>query len=214
MLKALIEAGSSKPAPPQHTDERQFDEISREEYESWLTPETMLEAMPYGMLNKTQLGRELRAERYRSAADEVIWAHDGFTGRDRLAILPRWVWTIAMPDVASDFWRTGYLDAWVPVNRSAFDAGNWIRIYGVRFWAPGLQLPEPKVSADSVAKPNVAKADLARWHEIFVDVHPNAPEALALQSAAAMFPNNTVPRQWVRDLRGPQKRGKPPSRHN
>jgi hypothetical protein len=112
---------------------------------------------------------------------------------------------------ASDFWKTGD----VTLYRGGSLAGQF---HDVRFHPSGFvkAIPspgdQPAGEGSPSEKPIVARADLARWHQLFVQVYPNAAEALAQQSAAAMFPNHRVPRQYVRDLRGPQKRGKPPSR--
>lgn len=78
--------------------------------------------------------------------------------------------------------------------------------------APHPFAPDDK-DDDSAAerdRPTVDLAALRQWHELFVQLHPAAVEAFALKSAKAMFPDRHVPRQWVRDLRGAQKRGKPP----
>ena len=97
-----------------------------------------------------------------------------------------------------------------------------IQFFGIRFWPDGLpggadnpfpSMGKRETASDDNSKPTVSKTELARWHDIFTKIYPDAVEALALRSATAMFPDNQVPRQWVRDLRGPQKRGKPASRH-
>jgi hypothetical protein len=136
----------------QYSDHRQFNEITREEYDTFLTPREMLTRMPFGAANMTQIGRELRADRYRSAADEAQWAYGGFKGSDKLAVLPSWLWAIAMPPPESDFWHTGYLDAWIPdPEKGGYPVpgtGNWLRLYGVRFWAPFLD-EQPSASANA-----------------------------------------------------------------
>lgn len=178
-LNALLPSFSGKPDPPQHTDERQFPEISREEYARFLDPMAMLKEMPFGMANMLQLGRELRAERYGSAADEVHWAAGGFTGREKLSRLPKWLWAIAMPDVNSDFWQTGYLEAWIP-DKGGYPipgSGNWLRLYGVRFWAPFLErtvAAEPDVlTATAVPSAISSRAGRPRkefWEDLLVAI--------------------------------------------
>ena len=72
---------------------------------------------------------------------------------------------------------------------------------------------EPSPDADeteSSDKRPVDPASLKRWHELFSQLHPGAVEEQAIKSAKAQFPDHHVPRHWVRELRGPQKRGKPP----
>jgi hypothetical protein len=173
---ALVQAltRSQNPPPPVRTDERLFPEIASGEYASWLTPDALLSTMPYGLVNHAQLERELRADRYRSAADEVIWIHDGFTGRDRLAILPAWIWSLSFPELGSDFWRTGYLDAWVPkdpANPSAYQ-GNFWRIYGVRFWAPNQVRPkEPEPVAPEVfTAPKGGRPPKPWWDDLWAEI--------------------------------------------
>lgn len=96
------------------------------------------------------------------------------------------------------------------------------RFFDVRFdpktfsGKPPIAPPDAPDTKPEGAKdlPAVKRRDLDRWHEVFKATHPNAPEALAMRSAAAMFPDNRIPRQWVRELRGPQPIGKPKTRHD
>jgi hypothetical protein len=84
--------------------------------------------------------------------------------------------------------------------------------------APQFAQPHPHTaglpagkSEPAPEKRPVAKADLARWAEIFVKVHPDFGEPFALQSARAMFPDKSVGRDRMRDAItaaiGPRKRG-------
>jgi hypothetical protein len=218
-IHALILAGmTDRPAytPPVPTDRREFAQVAADEFASMLTPADTIASMPYGAANYEQLSRELRNGRYVAAAEEIIWTYNGETGRDSLAVIPDSIWSIFKPDASSDFWVTGYFDTSIPSATGAYTYafGQWMRAFNTRIWVRPSFVPAPTrgAEADDRARPNVAMGDLQRWHRIFAEVHPDAPEALALQSAAAMFPDNRVPRQWVRDLRGPQKRGKPTSR--
>jgi hypothetical protein len=215
-------ATRSPPPPPTPTTVREFAEISQAEYDSWLTPEAMLAAMPYGMLSATQLERELRAERYLSAADEVIWAFEGKTGRDRLARLPAWLWTIVMPAAAADFWHTGYLEAWIPEGGGyVISSGNWLHVYGVRFWYPGLQAPAgvtqgAKASSGSSADRigNLSTADAERFCRAIVAGWPDSTREFARAKALLFFPDKKVPRDWFfgvfRSIQGHRNPGKQP----
>lgn len=216
VVAALLARRTDRVEPPVPATSREFHWIAAEEYETYLNPEATLAAMPFGAANRAQLWRELRNGRYKAAADEVIWTHNGKTGRDRLAVLEHWVWTLFEPEIGSDFWTTGYFDTHIPSEdgRYHINSSGWIRVFGTRF-LPNAPLPPPPAVAAPEAraeKPTVAKSELVRWHDVFKQVHPDAPEALALRSASAMFPEHHVPRQYVRDLRGPQALGKPKAR--
>lgn len=167
----------------------------------------------------SQLIRELRHDRVQAVCHEAI--PFGEDGRERIhfAIVPTWVWWRAPPSEDADFWETGYLYTLIPANAGGTKIAGSVEFFGVRFWPDGLPggadsapSAESNEAQDKVTKASVSRADLARWHELFVQLYPDAPEALALRSAVAMFPDNHVPRQWVRELRGPQKRGKPANR--
>ncbi|MFS2108370.1 hypothetical protein ACCC88_01675 [Sphingomonas sp. Sphisp140] len=217
-IAALLVAGLATQTytPPVPTDERQFDGITPEDYHTYLEPSATLQAMPFGLANYEQLWRELRNDRYKAAADEVVWAYKGKTGRDRFAVLDHWIWTIFKPEIGSDFWQTGYFDTHIPVEGAySVSSSGWIRVFGTRFLIQGATAV-PKIAGPDAteSRPTVSRAELASWHEVFRQVHPDAPEALALRSATAMFPDKRVPREYVRELRGPQKRGRPATRHD
>jgi hypothetical protein len=117
-----------------------------------------------------------------------------------------------------DFWETGDI-TFYEFDVTGYGGRTVAHFHDVRFDPGGFHGINPPETgpvqspAQATEKPTVSKAELAKWHEVFKIVHPDAAEALALQSAVAMFPEKHVPRQYVRDLRGPQKRGKPSSRH-
>ena len=223
LVQAIMAGRSRKYEPPQPTTDRQFAEISQSDYDICLSPAKMLAAMPYGVANQVQLGRELKADRYRSAADEVHWAYEGFTGRDKLALLPPWLWSIVMPDGASDFWRTGYLEAWIPKGDRDYslpDIGNWLRIYGVRFWAPDInEQPDSQVSAalnpaDQDERAQLPKPEAERFCRAILTEWPQATQDWAFEKAQLFFPDHKFARDWfrliLRSIRGHTKRGKKP----
>ena len=114
---------------------------------------------------------------------------------------------------------TGYLDVWVPstIRSYSVELSGRIRLYGVRFWPDGdafkaMPHGEEAQTEISDAKPPISDADLTRWFEVFSKVHEVSTEDMALRSAQAMYLDKNVSRQKIRDLRGPQKRGKPPNR--
>jgi hypothetical protein len=76
---------------------------------------------------------------------------------------------------------------------------------------------EPPVEARATTDTDPTEEDLPKvdfehlklWHLAFEAAHPNGSEELAIKSARGAFPNNFVPRQWVRDLRGERPKGRP-----
>jgi hypothetical protein len=57
----------------------------------------------------------------------------------------------------------------------------------------------------------VSEANLRKFHQSFIDINPNTDETHEWDAAKAMFRNNQVSRKAIRDLRGPQKRGRKPT---
>jgi hypothetical protein len=172
-------------------------------------------------LSVTQVHRELKSSRVQAVCHEAISFINGKQERVPHAILDSWVWRVEVPAPDDGFWETGYFRILVPENMGRTSWRGEIEFFGTRFWPDGLpggaDNPLPSTDrqepgSDDTLKPDVSKADLERWHEVFSGIHPNTVEDFAIRSARAMFPDNKVSRQRVRDLRGPQKRGKPTNR--
>lgn len=200
--------------PPKLEPIPAFQYAKPSDYEVSITP---LDAIAsYGYARETavvQLHRELQVGRASGIAEHAIWQRDGEVHQSYYLIVPTWFWS---PQVTldQDFWQTGYRDRFFPTKGYTFDVDSWIRLFGVRFWFPNLAATRPLSTTTDSDRPSVSRAELEKWHQVFAAVHPDAVEAFALRSAAAMFPDNHIPRQWVRDLRGPRKRGKPAKRHD
>lgn len=178
------------------------------EYAASLAPKDALIRLGFEKeLAVTQLHRELDVTRIVGIAEQVVWRRNAESSTAYYFIVPVWFWNYDIK-ADSDFWDTGYHERGFPTKGYGFLPDNWIRLYAVRFWfnTQDADTPQEQVDTD---RPAVPRSDLARWHEVFKAVHPDAVEAFAMRSAEAMFPDHRVPRQWVRDLRGPQKRGKP-----
>ncbi len=205
--------------------------ISPDEYEQWLPPRVaikMLEPLLPEPLAKTEVYNRLCGGEILSVARTANWYHQSTVETKDLGKLGAFIWQMNKLHDHDLFWSTGTHKLSRPLHHSS-STRHPVECFGIRFEPGGVQkvlrdsgvdleLAKPSPSEGSGAigeesKSSVSKADLARWHEIFAKLHPDAPEALALRSAVALFPDNHVPRQWVRDLRGPQKRGKPTNRH-
>ncbi|MCR2833309.1 hypothetical protein [Parerythrobacter lacustris] len=189
-----------------------------ESYARCLHPEGALASL--GLSSKglavTQLHREIRSARVQVIAHEAIWALDGTVISLSYPVIDAWYWHLSVPDEASDFWETGYFSASIPTTKGKSKFRGTVEIYGGRFWPDNLPggegNPRPGQASAKDTRPPVPDADLRRWHEVFSQVHQHSTEEAALRSAQAMFPDNHVSRQKVRDLRGPQKRGRPGDR--
>lgn len=164
-----------------------------------------------------QMQRELKSGRIKAVCDEAIMFVDGQKTNQKFAVIGSWFWYLTYPDSDLDFWKTGYVQSLLPANIGQTEWQGDIEFFGVRFSPvnlPGFnQSNDDEIATDDEnEKPTVSKSDLGKWYQVFLGVHEQASEALALQSAQSMFPDKSVPRQMVRDLRGPQKRGKPVNR--
>lgn len=218
-LQDLLVQAYKPPEPIPYTAPP-FGSADPEHYAQSLSPRQALARFPYDHeLAVIQLKRELEVDRVQGIAHEAIWSLGDNVGTLKHFVAASWVWRLAMPRHDNDFWDTGYLDVWVPstIQRYSVELMGRIRLFGVRFWPDGDAFQMLNTSADSGTKPSEAKspvavADLERWYSVFVGTHEISSEDFALRSAQAMFPDNHVSRQRVRDLRGPQKRGKPANR--
>lgn len=213
-------ASAYKPREPIPFAVPPFQSTPAENYAKSLTPRQLLATFPYeDGLAVRQAGRELRYSRLQAVAHEAIWHLGEDQGKLSYAIVDDWVWWLTMPKISDDFWETGYLEVWVPSTIHEFhvELQGAVRLYGLRFWPEGDAfgaLPGATGISDQSRseKPPVSEADMSNWWRVFSGVHPEASEDLAQRSARAMFPDNHVSRQKVRDLRGPQKRGRPAAR--
>jgi hypothetical protein len=218
-LQKMLEAAYKPPEPIPYSPPP-FSSASPEHYAQSLTPRQVLERFPFDhQLSVIQLKRELEVDRVQGIAHQAIWSLGEDEGTLANFIAASWVWWLAMPRPESDFWDTGYLDIWVPstIHSYRVELMGRIRLYGVRFWPDGdafkvLSTDTEEEAKSQELKPPVAAADIERWYSVFSGTHEISSEDFAVRSAQAMFPDNHVSRQRVRDLRGPQKRGKPSNR--
>lgn len=187
-----------------------------EVHRSFLTPLELIEMMSLSTreLAVTQIHRELMSGRIKGLCEEAHIAVGDVLGRPKWVELDSWIWRLSAPSTDADFWETGYFKIEIPATVGRSGIQGSFELFGVRFSSRSSSEPDNATIAQEATKPTVGRNDLGRWFEVFSSVHPDAVEDFALRSASAMFPDNHVPRQWVRDLRGPQKRGKPAKRHD
>ncbi|WP_422059122.1 hypothetical protein [Sphingopyxis sp.] len=224
LYESIIERERKLAAAKAERDKKPFvvpdiSEAFDDTYAQCILPSAALERFKFSTreLSVTQMHRELKSSRVQAVCHEAISFINGMGTRISRAMLDSWVWHVDVPAPDDGFWETGYFRILVPETMGRTSWQGEIEFFGIRFWPDGLpggvdnplpsQRQEP--SGDDALKPDVSQADLDRWHEIFTAIHPNAVEDFAIRSARAMFPENKVARQRVRDLRGPQKRGKP-----
>lgn len=212
--------------------------LTAAEFQHWLTPAAALSRLSAGwterqrcdaILHRMKNGSLLVVARSFVGIDAEGRKSQGFT------ILEPAMWSDPWRPRDRDFWTTGNIEF---DNDPGIDIMYRVNLYGeppndgptivvyfsdVRFHPETFEFAfegqlveegeaesgedEAEPSADM---PTVDRAALKQWHVIFAQLHPGAVEEQALKSAKAMFPDHHVPRQWVRDLRGSQKRGKPP----
>ncbi len=134
------------------------------------------------------------------------------------------VWSGWAHDLDNDFWLTG--DTTVPwgIDDDYELSPTGKQLFDVRFDPEGLRqmgatgLPAAPSADQSTGvgegpRPAVSQADLDRWAVVFLGVHgESVTEALALQSARAMFPDRAVSRDRVRALLPARKPGRPTNR--
>ncbi len=207
---------AERSVPPDLIPIPEFRYAEPADYDASLSPEAALAKFPFEPITAvTQIHRELEVARVVGIAEHAIWRRDGETSQAYFLIVTTWFWSIETP-LVHDFWVTGYRERLFPAKGYGISGDNWIKLFAIRFWFANssTELPsKPAEPTERQEKPVVSRQELANWHEVFKSVHPSAVEAFAQRSAKAMFPDNHVPRSWVRELRGPQKRGKPATRH-
>lgn len=193
-----------------------FVQSSEEVHGGFLAPNNLAKSLNLSThdLAVTQIHRELRSGRIKALCEEVHVSVGNVIDRLKWVELDPWIWKLAAPSATADFWETGYFHIAIPATVGGSGSQGSFELFRVRFgWLRSRSEPGSEVDASQPGKATVGKADLAKWFDVFSSIHPDAVEDFALRSASAMFPDNHVPRQWVRDLRGPRKRGKPASRH-
>jgi hypothetical protein len=192
--------------------------LSVEEFERWVPIPDALAVLdkhwtPH--VSRETLWRYLQLGKLVARAESMV-----FRGTDvAFAQIPEALWKSEPPEYTS-FWLNGMYETFA---RDLNEQQVLVTFFRVRVDPAGLarMVPQPAVvrtresepskrkppksKPPKQEKPVVPRADLARWHEVFRQVHPHASEALAMRSATAMFPDHHIPRQNVRDLRGPQR---------
>lgn len=78
---------------------------------------------------------------------------------------------------------------------------------------PGrVKQDEGHASVQESKGPRVSGAHLKAWYDLYRTVYgDDTPEAHSVKSAQGMFSDKSVSRERVRELRGPQKRGRKPT---
>jgi hypothetical protein len=118
------------------------------------------------------------------------------------------------------FWATGDL---VYTHRFGIYEEVTFRHFDVRFEpesvyaiinrTPGEPVaPDPEDSEIIAKGVPVSRTHLEAWYELYRQAYRGADdtEDTALKSAKGMFPGKAVSREKIRELRGPQKRGRKP----
>lgn len=193
--------------------------LTAEEFSAWFTPQHVLSLLGkhWGLSTAiSAINERLRAGLVVAATESAVQTINGNVTKFQLAWIPPAGWVDHVFGYASPFWDTGQIE--LRLTGTGHYAGDTLALFNVKFRPADIlkMLPDEPSKDDKAAtpdRPTVSQEDLRAWHELFQNLHPNAVESLAVRSAAAMFPDNHIPRQWVRDLRGPQPRGKPTSRH-
>jgi hypothetical protein len=122
------------------------------------------------------------------------------------------------------FWQTGDVDYEVADLHNSYTSHVSWRLYDVRFDPEAVReivgsagIASPPVEATTGPEPEqkaprVADAHLRAWYEFYKTVTPEAEdtEDYAWGHAKRCFPDKTVSRDRVRDLRGSLKRGPKP----
>ncbi len=129
------------------------------------------------------------------------------------------------------FWEAGDIKFYLG-HRESYNQTTSVWYQGIRFHPFGIEelvaLAPPKPYATPVpveakeaqetepsqSGPPVSDVHLEAWYELFQKVYGGTAkdtEAFAQQSAFGMFPDKSVTRQRIRELRGEQKRGRKPS---
>lgn len=193
-----------------------MDQLSQTEMASWLRPRDALLAVPAHVEESAR--KNWIIHRLRKG---IITARQGNGG-----IIPASAWSLR--EIETDLWSMGDLcvtDEPEDIDLAGpdfFDGEKWSsEVAPIHVGRPTLTTTYFDVHFDPAAfrvDPDLSKtplrrapatSDLRQWYNVFQGVHPHATEDEAVRSAKAMFPDLHVSRQSVRELRGPQKRGKP-----
>lgn len=211
------------------------DDIAAEEFEAWYTPSEALTLLSPSMGQAAAvatLSRRVGAGVIQLVAATYVASTNGReTDRGTRLIVPPELWETPRAMLATTFWASGDLTMIADnMPTGYFKRGHVTKYFGSRFQPDGVralmprdivrladggtsaQVPSKATETDD-PKPPVSRADLKRWADVFLAVHADkVTEALAVQSAKAMFPNHAVSRDKVRELLPSRRPGRPASR--
>ena len=170
----------------------------------------------------TQLVRELAVEKVQAICDLVVFKNEGPEERANFMLVPSWVWRSAPPKPTDDFWETGYFETLLPSPNGYVYASQYLKMFGVGFWPGTLPGGEAPIASDEIeategSKKPLPEAERRRFCELYVGIWgDSATETKALAAAKAAYPEFMVARDpfnsTLREIRGPVRPGKKPSR--
>ena len=197
----------------------------------WMTARdavTLLEAhsvlgAPYVITKRARVGL------IRAKAKLLLWDKE----RHDEHYIHQSFWWVGVREGSTANWTSGDFETWIgfrddpqkiwtsrvsDVKIEAF--GVTFERSGIEALLPNVETPEaqddrPGVPTEAKDKrPAISLDSLGRFYELFVALNCQngkrmPSEEATLAAAAAFFPRNSVARQWLRDLRGPQPLGRP-----
>lgn len=194
-------------------------DISANEFEDWLTPKQAVALLDsvFGTDSQSYISKHTLLECLRG---RMVRACAAFSSKDGDNQIER-------NEIGADewlhvgentiFWTSGHLTYKVHLRGS--NRHTAIRHHDVRFEPESVRIIGAPASKQAIAPrtdlepaqkgPRVSDAHLKAWYALYCSVYPgDTLESHAVKSAQGMFPDKTVSRDRVRELRGPQKRGR------
>jgi hypothetical protein len=193
--------------------------VTAEDLDNWLTPLQAVELLKSAYRSE-HLAIQTLLERLRGGMVQAVSRETKLEGRKdsaTLAPIPIAHWDFVRG--ASSFWTTG--DLVYNFRPQGEYESLTLRHFDVRFEPKsvraiiGNEADRAPVSGESPGEPTdkglpVSEAHLQAWYEVYKQAYRGAAdtEDTALKSARGMFPGKSVSREKIRELRGPQKRGR------
>jgi hypothetical protein len=208
------------------------EQDDKPKFENWLRPREALTVLG-SAYSKEDVARHLLLERLSSGAITAIAEAASWTGlagakpHQGLTTIPNDFWRDYYR-YQTGFWDSGDLLFNLGHFRGSFNSVS-VRFQGIRF-DPGaiqklagaaenriqatvnaLNAAAPAAKAEEPAQKGkpVSPAALAAWYEAYKLAYPDESEDAALESARRMFPDKSITRKSIRDLRGPRAMGRP-----
>ncbi len=140
--------------------------------------------------------------------------------------IPSNLWETYSPQT-SDLWGAAQARFWIPGPSGISDSTTLVSA-GIRinpddlhrhFSKPAIveqshTVVRAKIAVEEEAKKRLPDPLLKAWYEVYKQAYGGTSkdtEDMAEQSVAGMFPDKSVSRDRIRELRGSQKRGRKPS---